>query len=75
MLGALSYRVWRCLWCTVYQGSRVKALLLYIARANKKDDPTFAEELKQVFATLSLLMGYQENKVKDVYLVQVRNCT
>ena len=36
------------------------------------DDPTFIDELKQVFSTLNTFMGYQESKVKDVYIVQVQ---
>ncbi len=45
-----------------------------VFRHNKKEDPQFVPELRQVFATLSSLMAFQENKVKDVYLVQVRSC-
>jgi len=36
------------------------------------EDQEFKEELKQVFSTMGQLLGYQENKVANVYLVQVR---
>ena len=47
------------------------SFVIFLCRTNKKEDPSFREELKQVFSTLNLLMSHQENKVKDVYLVQV----
>ena len=39
--------------------------------ASKHEDPTFKAELRTVFSTFSQLMTYQENRVKQVYKVQV----
>ena len=44
-------------------------ILLY--RHKKHEDPAFKAELRQVFTTFSHLMTYQENKVRQVYRVQV----
>ena len=46
-------------------------MLWYFHRHKKQEDPAFKAELRQVFSTFSQLMTYQENKVKQVYKVQV----
>ena len=43
-----------------------------LSRQNKREDSEFKEELRALFSTMCTLMGYQENKIRNVHVIQVR---